>query len=199
MNNQDIELRLQNIVNSDKVVSKQLAFRTKRLYKKLHFLAIANSTMYQTMHERKTQLIMAEKVLNEHREVIAFLRESQVDLQNQIHRLREKVTDLKNHTNKSESITRDDRYVYTKNAFKKCMLGECTKLRFHEIRTQNHTTLMGYVATADKLRPFQEKISADSKQIDETTTLWNYIKLGSPHLDEWNDLFFDEYGHHTSL
>lgn len=38
MNNQDIELRLQNIVNSDKVVSKQLAFKTKHLYKKLHFL-----------------------------------------------------------------------------------------------------------------------------------------------------------------
>lgn len=38
MNNRDIELRLQNLVNSDKVVSKQLALKTKHLYRKLHFL-----------------------------------------------------------------------------------------------------------------------------------------------------------------
>lgn len=38
MNNQDIELRLQNIVNSDALVSKQLAIKTKRIYAKLHFL-----------------------------------------------------------------------------------------------------------------------------------------------------------------
>lgn len=36
MNNQDIENRLQNIINADKIVSKQLAFKTKRLYKRLN-------------------------------------------------------------------------------------------------------------------------------------------------------------------
>lgn len=79
------------------------------------------------------------------------------------------------------------------------MLGQCTKLRFHEIRTQNWTTLQGYVAVDEKLHPFTEKISADSKQTDEATTLWNQIKLGSSHLDEWNDLFSNDGGHHTTL
>lgn len=37
MNNQDIETRLQNLINTDKIVSKQLAFKTKRLYKRLNF------------------------------------------------------------------------------------------------------------------------------------------------------------------
>lgn len=79
------------------------------------------------------------------------------------------------------------------------MLGECTKLRFHEIRTQNRTTLLGYIATGDKLHPFHEKISTESKQIDEPTTLWNYIKLGSQHLNDWNDLFANDSGHYTTL
>lgn len=83
--------------------------------------------------------------------------------------------------------------------FKKSLLGECTKLRFHEIKTQNRTTLMGYIATADKLHPFQEKISTETMQTDESTVLWNYIKLGSQHLDEWNDLFSTDNAHHTTL
>lgn len=36
MNNQNIETRLQNLINADKIVSKQLAFKTKRLYKRLN-------------------------------------------------------------------------------------------------------------------------------------------------------------------
>lgn len=58
---------------------------------------------------------------------------------------------------------------------------------------------MGYVATAGKLYPFQEKIAVDSKQTDEPTTLWNHIKLGSQHLDEWNDLFSNDGTHHTTF
>lgn len=38
MNNQEIELRLQNIINLDVLANKQMALKTKRLYKKLHFL-----------------------------------------------------------------------------------------------------------------------------------------------------------------
>lgn len=79
------------------------------------------------------------------------------------------------------------------------MLAECTKIRFHETRTHNRTTVMGYVASADKLRPFQEKIPFDSKETDERTILWNNIKLGSSHLDEWNDLFSNDSAHHTTL
>lgn len=40
----------------------------------------------------------------------------QVNLQSQIHRLRKRVADLKSQTSKSDSITPNDRYVYTKNA-----------------------------------------------------------------------------------
>lgn len=38
MNNKDIEVRLQNIINADKLTSKQMALKTKLFYKKLHFL-----------------------------------------------------------------------------------------------------------------------------------------------------------------
>lgn len=37
MDNQAIETRLQNLINADKIVNKQLAFKTKRLYKRLNF------------------------------------------------------------------------------------------------------------------------------------------------------------------
>lgn len=37
MNNQDIETRLQHLINTDKIASKQLAFKTKHLYKRLSF------------------------------------------------------------------------------------------------------------------------------------------------------------------
>lgn len=40
----------------------------------------------------------------------------QTTLRQQIHRLRKKVTDMKHRINKSEPITADDRFVYTKNA-----------------------------------------------------------------------------------
>lgn len=41
-------------------------------------LANAQDTMQQQMHEKQTQLMMAEKMLEEHREVLSSLRESQV-------------------------------------------------------------------------------------------------------------------------
>lgn len=80
------------------------------------------------------------------------------------------------------------------------MLGQCTKIRFHETKTPNRTTLIGYVNAVDKLVPFQEKLSADSKQTDVQTVLWEKIKLASSHLQEWDDLFTDDNSeHHTTF
>lgn len=45
-----------------------------------------------------------------------FLLKLKATLRHQVHRLRKKVADLKNQNTKSESITPDDRFVYTKNA-----------------------------------------------------------------------------------
>lgn len=38
MNNKDIQERFQNIISTDKMVTKQIAMKTKHFYKKLHFL-----------------------------------------------------------------------------------------------------------------------------------------------------------------
>lgn len=82
---------------------------------------------------------------------------------------------------------------------KKSLLGECTKVQFYETKKQNRTTLTGYVAAADKLHPFQEKIPADS-EMNSKTVLWNKIKLASPYLNEWNALFgFNHDKHHETL
>lgn len=98
-------------------------------------------------------------------------------------------------------------FVKIKNSFvfifflrlKKSLLGECTKVQFYETKKQNRTTLTGYVAAADKLHPFQEKISADS-EINSKAVLWNKIKLASPYLNEWNALFgFTHDKHHETL
>ncbi|XP_031617776.1 uncharacterized protein LOC116337392 [Contarinia nasturtii] len=194
MNNQDIESRLQSLIESDKVVSKRLALKEKRLFKKLNFLGNTTDAINQMKHEKNIELMTTDKLLNEHRKVLSSLRETQTTLRCQIHRLRKKVTDMRHHTNKSESITPDDRYVYTKNAFKKSLLGECTKIRFNEIKKHNRTTLVGYVATADKLHPFEEKISTESKPADVSSILWNNIKLSSSHLNDWDDLFFNDDG-----
>lgn len=48
------------------------------LFINFYFVANATSALYQTIHERKVQLMMAEKILNEHRDVLIALRESQV-------------------------------------------------------------------------------------------------------------------------
>lgn len=108
MNNQDIELRLQNIISSDVLANKLLALKTKRLYKKLHFFgntqvkgsfhrlefwvtiklnslkcfhftANTSDVTNQQMHEKISQLIMAKKALEEHREVLTSLQEAQVN------------------------------------------------------------------------------------------------------------------------
>lgn len=45
-----------------------------------------------------------------------FFRSSQKSLDNEVHRLRKKVNELKKHQyNKSEPITDHDQYVFTKN------------------------------------------------------------------------------------
>lgn len=73
------------------------------------------------------------------------------------------------------------------------MLGECTNLQYHEAKTSKRTTLTGYLSVAGKLFTFQEKIPTNTN--DDNTTdksqsvLWDQIKLGSQHLDEWSDLF----------
>lgn len=45
-----IEQRLQNIINTDLIVSKQLAFKTKRLYEKLNFCGKYRSIDFLTVH-----------------------------------------------------------------------------------------------------------------------------------------------------
>lgn len=50
MINQMIEQRLQNIINTDLIVSKQLAFKTKRLYEKLNFCGKYRSIDFLTVH-----------------------------------------------------------------------------------------------------------------------------------------------------
>lgn len=79
------------------------------------------------------------------------------------------------------------------------MLGECLKIRFHEVKTHNRITLMGYASGVDKLHPFQKKISFDSKQTENTSLLWDYVKLGSKHLDEWKDLFTNDNAHRKTF
>lgn len=76
------------------------------------------------------------------------------------------------------------------------MLGECTKTQFYATKKHNRTTLTGYVGGADKMHLFQEKIEADSK-VDSETVLWNKVKLASPYLDEWNNLFAVDYDQHS--
>lgn len=79
------------------------------------------------------------------------------------------------------------------------MLGECAKLQYYEAKTSKGITLTGYLSAAGKLHAFQEKIPTntnDGNTIDvnkpadkSQLVLWNQIKLGSQHLDEWSDLF----------
>lgn len=71
--------------------------------------------------------------------------------------------------------------------FKKCLLGVCTKIRYHEIKTNNRNTVTGYIEAKDKLIPFLSRVSKDMKQVD--AELWANITYGSPHLSEWNELF----------
>lgn len=85
------------------------------------------------------------------------------------------------------------------NRLKLRLLGECTKLKFHEAKTSKRITLTGYSSAAGKLYPLEEKIPINTndgdtvdvnKLADKTqSVLWNHIKLGSQHLDEWSDLF----------
>lgn len=58
---------------------------------------------------------------------------------------------------------------------------------------------MGYVSGVDKLHSFQKKISIESKQTENTAMLWDYVKLGSQHVDEWNDLFINDNAHHKTF
>lgn len=74
-------------------------------------------------------------------------------------------------------------------SLKQYMLGECAKTRFMEVKTPSRSTIIGYVDAVNKLHTFQEKIPTDSKQIDRQSLIWENIKLGSPYLDEWEDLF----------
>lgn len=46
MNNQDIESRLQGIIDSNLMISKRLALKEKRLYKKLNFLGMSNAIFH---------------------------------------------------------------------------------------------------------------------------------------------------------
>lgn len=57
---------------------------------------------------------------------------------------------------------------------------------------------MGYVGASDGLHTFQEKIPIESKQSTVKSILWDRIKLGSPHLNEWHDLFFGDHQHENS-
>lgn len=79
------------------------------------------------------------------------------------------------------------------------MLGDGTKIQYQDIRAPNQITVTGYLSAAGKLHTFEEKI-ATNKNDDEIndsnrpadklqSVLWNHIKLGSQHLDEWADLF----------
>lgn len=91
------------------------------------------------------------------------------------------------------------------------MLGECTKLKCHEVKTSKRITLSGYLSAAGELFTFQEKIpinTNDVEMIDSNesaadnvqTVLWNQMKLGSQHLDEWSDLFsMNNTDLHTTL
>lgn len=80
------------------------------------------------------------------------------------------------------------------------LLDECTKMQYHESKTSKRIMLSGYSSVAGKLHTFQEKISINNtdgesavsnKSTDDNTqaVLWNHIKLGSQHLDEWSELF----------
>lgn len=90
------------------------------------------------------------------------------------------------------------------------LLGECTKLKFQEAKTSKRITLIGYSSAAGKLYPLQEKIPIDANDgdphdantlADKTqSVLWNHIKLGSQHLDEWSELFSQNNADlHTTL
>lgn len=90
------------------------------------------------------------------------------------------------------------------------MLGECAKLQYTDTKTPNQIALTGYLSAAGKVHTFDEKIPTN-KNDDETTepnrssdklqpVLWNHIKFGSQHLDEWGELFLmDSTDLHTTL
>lgn len=87
------------------------------------------------------------------------------------------------------------------------LLGECTKLQYHDTKTPNQIILTGYSHAAGELHIFDEKIPTN-KNDDETTdtadklqsVLWDQIKLGSQHLDDWNGLFsMDNTELHTTM
>lgn len=91
------------------------------------------------------------------------------------------------------------------------LLGECTKLKYHEAKTSKRITLTGYLSAAGKLFPFEEKIPTitnDDEMIDSNesatekiqSVLWNQIKSGSQHLDDWSELFsINNSNLHTTL
>lgn len=89
------------------------------------------------------------------------------------------------------------------------LLDECTKMQYHEAKTSKRIKLSGYLSAAGKLHTFQEKIpinangeSTDSNKPTDNTQamLWNQVKLGSQHLDEWSELFAENNNDfHTTL